>query len=135
MAVFAYCLWVVGAGSVYFPMYYAIRFFRRRRRQSRSFLDVIGKGSAAYWRDHLLFYEYFHGDNGAGIGASHQTGWIGQLLLTVLLGNHANVLFFFMASSVSPPQTVHTTWLSEQGVPCVRRTPSSGPEVSQNPFK
>jgi len=29
------------------------------------------------WRDHLLFYEYFHGDNGAGIGASHQTGWTG----------------------------------------------------------
>jgi hypothetical protein len=27
------------------------------------------------WRDYLLFYEYFHGDNGAGIGASHQTGW------------------------------------------------------------
>ena len=30
-----------------------------------------------YWRNHLLFYEYFHGDNGAGIGASHQTGWTG----------------------------------------------------------
>ncbi len=28
-----------------------------------------------HWRDHLLFYEYFHGDNGAGVGASHQTGW------------------------------------------------------------
>lgn len=28
-----------------------------------------------HWRDHLLFYEYFHGDNGAGIGAGHQTGW------------------------------------------------------------
>jgi hypothetical protein len=28
-----------------------------------------------HWRDHVLFYEYFHGDNGAGIGASHQTGW------------------------------------------------------------
>jgi hypothetical protein len=28
-----------------------------------------------HWRDELLFYEYFHGDNGAGIGASHQTGW------------------------------------------------------------
>jgi hypothetical protein len=28
-----------------------------------------------YWRDLLLFYEYFHGDNGAGLGASHQTGW------------------------------------------------------------
>ena len=27
------------------------------------------------WRDYILFYEYFHGDNGAGIGASHQTGW------------------------------------------------------------
>jgi hypothetical protein len=30
-----------------------------------------------YWRDHLLFFEYFHGDNGAGLGASHQTGWTG----------------------------------------------------------
>jgi hypothetical protein len=31
--------------------------------------------SDPHWRDHILFYEYFHGDNGAGIGASHQTGW------------------------------------------------------------
>ena len=30
-----------------------------------------------HFRDHVLFYEYFHGDNGAGIGASHQTGWTG----------------------------------------------------------
>ncbi len=30
-----------------------------------------------HWRDFLLFYEYLHGDNGAGIGASHQTGWTG----------------------------------------------------------
>ena len=30
-----------------------------------------------HWRDFVLFYEYFHGDNGAGIGASHQTGWTG----------------------------------------------------------
>ena len=30
-----------------------------------------------HWRDNLLFFEYFHGDNGAGIGASHQTGWTG----------------------------------------------------------
>jgi len=29
------------------------------------------------WRDLVLFYEYFHGDNGAGLGASHQTGWTG----------------------------------------------------------
>jgi hypothetical protein len=30
-----------------------------------------------YWRDYLLFHEYFHGDNGAGLGATHQTGWTG----------------------------------------------------------
>jgi hypothetical protein len=30
-----------------------------------------------HWRDYILFYEYFHGDNGAGLGASHQTGWTG----------------------------------------------------------
>ena len=30
-----------------------------------------------HWRDYILFYEYFHGDIGAGIGASHQTGWTG----------------------------------------------------------
>jgi hypothetical protein len=30
-----------------------------------------------HWRDLILFYQYFHGDNGAGLGASHQTGWTG----------------------------------------------------------
>jgi hypothetical protein len=29
------------------------------------------------WKDNILFNEYFHGDNGAGLGASHQTGWTG----------------------------------------------------------
>jgi hypothetical protein len=32
-----------------------------------------------HWRDLMLFYEYFHGDDGAGIGASHQTGWTGLI--------------------------------------------------------
>lgn len=32
-----------------------------------------------HWRDYVLFYEYFHGDNGAGLGASHQTGWTGLI--------------------------------------------------------
>jgi len=32
-----------------------------------------------HWRDLILFYEYFHGDNGAGLGASHQTGWTGMI--------------------------------------------------------
>jgi hypothetical protein len=30
-----------------------------------------------HWKDLILFYEYFNGDNGSGIGASHQTGWTG----------------------------------------------------------
>jgi hypothetical protein len=36
-----------------------------------------------YWKDNILLYEYFHGDNGAGLGASHQTGWTG--LVAVLM--------------------------------------------------
>jgi len=32
-----------------------------------------------YWKDYILYYEYFHGDNGAGLGASHQTGWTGAI--------------------------------------------------------
>jgi Glycosyl hydrolase family 63 C-terminal domain len=36
-----------------------------------------------HWRDNLLFYEYFHGDNGAGVGASHQTGWTGVVALLI----------------------------------------------------
>ena len=32
-----------------------------------------------HWKDNILFYEYFHGDNGAGLGASHQTGWTGLI--------------------------------------------------------
>jgi Glycosyl hydrolase family 63 C-terminal domain len=38
-----------------------------------------------HWRDLLLFYEYFHGDNGAGLGASHQTGWTGVVARTLHL--------------------------------------------------
>jgi hypothetical protein len=35
------------------------------------------------WRDYISFYEYFHGDNGAGLGASHQTGWTGVIARTL----------------------------------------------------
>jgi len=38
-----------------------------------------------HWRDHILFYEYFHGDNGAGIGAGHQTGWTGCIARVIAL--------------------------------------------------
>jgi len=36
-----------------------------------------------HWRDYILFYEYFHGDNGAGLGASHQTGWTGLVARSI----------------------------------------------------
>ncbi len=41
-----------------------------------------------HWRDLLLFYEYFHGDNGAGLGASHQTGWTGLVAMLIQLFGH-----------------------------------------------
>jgi len=58
------------------------------RRLSRIFLkDDHGKRAVngpaeqfqndPYWKDLVLFYEYFHGDTGTGLGASHQTGWTG----------------------------------------------------------
>jgi hypothetical protein len=48
-----------------------------------------------HWRDCLLFYEYFHGDNGAGLGASHQTGWTGII---------ARIMHLF--ASLTPEQTL-----------------------------
>jgi hypothetical protein len=45
-----------------------------------------------HWRDLILFYEYFHGDNGAGLGASHQTGWTGVV---------ARMMHLFATSSSS----------------------------------
>jgi hypothetical protein len=41
--------------------------------------------SDPHWHDCLLFYEFFHGDNGAGIGASHQTGWTGVVATLIEL--------------------------------------------------
>ena len=54
-----------------------IRIFRRDDASQRR--PVYGASKKfqtdPHWRDLILFYEYFHGDNGAGLGASHQTGW------------------------------------------------------------
>jgi hypothetical protein len=44
--------------------------------------------SDPHWKDHLLFYEYFHGDNGAGLGASHQTGWTGIVARLIQVGGY-----------------------------------------------
>jgi len=45
----------------------------------------------AHFRDHVLFYEYFHGDNGRGVGASHQTGWTG-LVAKLLMPRYQHAL-------------------------------------------
>jgi len=64
-----------------------------RRLESIFLRDATGKrpvyGGAKkfqedpHWRDYILFYEYFHADNGAGLGASHQTGWTGIVVRLV----------------------------------------------------
>jgi hypothetical protein len=56
------------------------RIFLRDERGKRPVYGGTDKfQSDPHWRDHILFYEYFHGDNGAGLGASHQTGWTGVI--------------------------------------------------------
>ena len=49
------------------------------QRDSQGRRPVLGKNekfqSDQHWRDYVPFYEYFHGESGAGVGASHQTGW------------------------------------------------------------
>ena len=56
------------------------RIFLRDEQGRRPVYGGCGKFQTdPHWRDHILFYEYFHGDNGAGLGASHQTGWTGLI--------------------------------------------------------
>ena len=43
------------------------------------------------WKDLILFYEYFNGDNGSGLGASHQTGWTG-LVANLISMNMASIM-------------------------------------------
>ena len=56
------------------------------RRPSAGGVEVLQ--TDPHWRDYILFHEYFHADNGAGIGASHQTGWTG--LVARLLQQHGS---------------------------------------------
>jgi hypothetical protein len=48
--------------------------------------------SDPHWRDYILFYEYFHGDNGAGLGASHQTGWTGLVARLIQMYGHLDAI-------------------------------------------
>jgi len=62
------------------------RTFTRDKRGRRPVYGGTEKfQSDPHWRDHILFYEYFHGDNGAGLGASHQTGWTGLVAKLIQL--------------------------------------------------
>jgi len=62
------------------------RLFLRDDRGRRAVYGGTEKFQAdPHWRDHVLFYEYFHGDNGAGLGASHQTGWTGAIAKLIQL--------------------------------------------------
>jgi hypothetical protein len=60
-----------------------------------------------HFRDYLLFHEYFHGDNGMGVGASHQTGWTG-LVAKLLLPRPLE-----SACEHAPPASGHQTTTSE----------------------
>ena len=54
-----------------------------------------------HWRDLILFYEYFHGDSGAGLGASHQTGWTGLAATLIQLFGRADARDFIMKQQPS----------------------------------
>jgi hypothetical protein len=60
--------------------------FLKNDQNKRPLYGAIGKFQYdPHWRDYLLFYEYFHGDNGSGAGASHQTGWSGFVATLIQL--------------------------------------------------
>jgi hypothetical protein len=62
------------------------RIFERNEQGERPVFGEAEKfQNDPHWRDHILFYEYFHGDNGAGLGASHQTGWTGLVAVAYKL--------------------------------------------------
>ncbi len=59
------------------------RLFIRNKHGHRPAHGDHSRWNDEHWRDHVLFYEYFHGDTGAGIGASHQTGWTGLIAFLI----------------------------------------------------
>jgi hypothetical protein len=75
-----------------------------------------------YWRDLILFYEYFHGDNGAGLGASHQTGWTGTIAVLLDLFGRVSP-----AEVLTTPQERLRARLVEEQVRGARRGDVSTP--------
>ncbi len=82
--------------------------------------------SDPHWRDHLLFYEYFHGDNGAGLGASHQTGWTGLVAKTIQLFGMLDAKRLLEGGKETAFCAAAASGREEergQGAPAVRTTP------------
>ena len=63
--------------------------------------------SDAHWREHLQFFEYFHGDNGLGLGAAHQTGWTGLLANLVLRHHGQDIAGFGIGAESGFSPTAH----------------------------
>jgi hypothetical protein len=83
--------------------------FRRDKTGKRPVFGGVEKlQKDPHWRDYLLFYEYFHGDNGAGIGASHQTGWTGLVARLVQLFGEIEAEEVLDASAVGAFQALDT---------------------------
>ncbi len=64
--------------------------------------------SDPHWRDYLQFYEYFHADNGAGLGASHQTGWTGLVAKFIQLFGDLDATQFLEGGKKSGFRTAKT---------------------------
>ena len=63
-----------------------IRIFLQDESKKRPVFGGIEKfQNDPYWRDYIYFHEYFYSDNGAGLGASHQTGWTGVVAYLIQL--------------------------------------------------
>ncbi len=93
----------------------AVRLANIFRRDEAGRRPVFGRAAKfqedPLWQDHILFYEYFHGDNGAGLGASHQTGWTGLV---------ARLLHFFHTMD-------ETTYLMSLDMPAKPNESTSDP--------
>ena len=71
-----------------------------------------------HWRDYILFHEYFHGDNGAGLGASHQTGWTGLVATLIeLYGSLDPVSMHWRLAS--RPRSLRAREMAQRGARCL----------------
>ena len=76
-----------------------------------------------HWRDLVLFYEYFHGDNGAGLGASHQTGWTGIIARLMHLFATSTAEQFLELGTAASVIEVEPATRGPSGATAASRTP------------